>query len=99
MWLNRNRRNILLRRRPDFGPIQVNWRRGMFRVWLLLSAAWLMGWVTYLIIEKLERGFGTRDPLLLPVLLFGPPIALPIFGVTARWVFRQGHEWNRTAIV
>lgn len=22
----------------------VNWRRGFFRVWVLLSAAWVMGW-------------------------------------------------------
>jgi hypothetical protein len=24
-------------------PLPVNWRRGLFRVWLLFSAAWMMG--------------------------------------------------------
>src|SRR5450432_2924568 len=88
MWLNRNRRDLVRRRRPSFGPIQINWRRGMFRVWLLLSVAWLMGWLNYLLISALERGIGRRAFFKVPVLLFGPPIALLIFGVAARWALR-----------
>jgi hypothetical protein len=56
-----------------------------------------MGWLIYLLIDTLERGFGTRDPLVLPVLLFGPPVALLIFGVTARWVFRGFKVGSRSA--
>ena len=36
--------------------MQVNWRRGLLRVWLLLSAAWIMGWAVYLIIYGIRAG-------------------------------------------
>jgi hypothetical protein len=71
------------------GPMLVNWRRGLFRVWLLFSAAWLMGWIIYLIMYGLRGGFRTTgDFLEIPVLLFGPPIALLLFGVATGWAFR-----------
>jgi hypothetical protein len=67
----------------------VNWRRGLFRVWLLLSAAWLMGWIIYLIMFGLHGGFKTTgDFLEVPVLLFGPPVALLLFGIGAGWTLR-----------
>ena len=80
-------------RRP-FGPkteepIPVNWRRGLLRVWILLSAAWIMGWLIHLIMFGLQGGF--KDPgevLSIPVLLLGPPIALLLFGFAAGWAFR-----------
>jgi hypothetical protein len=69
--------------------IQVNWRRGLLRVWLLLSAAWIMGWVVYLIIYRIRAGFqSSGDFLAIPVLLIGPPIALLLFGLIARWAGR-----------
>ena len=69
--------------------LAVNWRRGLFRVWLLFCAAWLMGWIIYLIMQGLQGGFKTTgDFLVIPVLLFGPPIALLIFGLTAGWAVR-----------
>src|SRR5664279_2240680 len=68
----------------------VNWRRGLFRVWLLFSAAWIMGWIIYLILYGLHGGFKTTgDFLVIQVLLFGPPIALLLFGLAARWAFRS----------
>jgi hypothetical protein len=67
----------------------VNWRRGLIRVWLLLSAAWIMGWAVYLILFAIRVGFqNSRDFLAIPVLLFGPPIALLLFGLAAGWAFR-----------
>jgi hypothetical protein len=67
-------------------PLLVNWRRGLFRVWLLFSAAWMMGWIIYLIMYGLHGGFKTTgDFLEVPVLLFGPPIALLLFGLAAGW--------------
>jgi hypothetical protein len=69
--------------------LAVNWRRGLFRVWLLFCAAWLMGWIIYLIMQGLQGGFKTTgDFLVIPVLLFGPPIALLIFGLAAGWAVR-----------
>ena len=68
---------------------QVNWRRGLLRVWLLLSAAWIMGCVVYLIIYGIRAGFqSSGDFLAIPVLLSGPPIALLLFGLVARWAVR-----------
>ena len=69
--------------------VQINWRRGLFRIWLLLSAAWIMGWIVYLILYEIRGGFhGAGDLLAIPVLLIGPPIALLLFGLVAGWAFR-----------
>src|SRR5262245_41095589 len=68
---------------------QVNWRRGLFRVWLLLSAAWIMGWTVYLILNGIKDGVQrSSDLLAIPVLLVGPPIALLLFGIVAGWALR-----------
>jgi hypothetical protein len=70
-------------------PSPVNWRRGLFRVWLLLSAAWIMGWIIYLIMFGLHGGFKTTGDILeIPVVLFGPPVALLLFGFGAGWTLR-----------
>ena len=68
---------------------QLNWRRGLWRVWLLVSAAWTMGWIVYLILYGIQSGFqGTAEYLAIPVLLIGPPVALLLFGFMAGWTFR-----------
>jgi hypothetical protein len=68
---------------------QINWRRGLLRVWLLVSAAWIMGWIVYLILYGIRSGFqGPEEFLSIPVLLFGPPVALLLFGLLAGWAFR-----------
>ena len=68
----------------------INWRRGLFRVWCLISAAWIMSWTINLIMYALEGGFraGAGNLLAVPVLLFGPPVALLIFGLATGWAFR-----------
>jgi hypothetical protein len=67
----------------------INWRRGLFRVWVLVSVAWLMGWIIFLIMVGIQGGLRTTgDFLEIPVLLFGPPIALLLVGVAAGWAFR-----------
>lgn len=69
--------------------IPINWRRGLFRIWLLVSGAWMMSWIIYLIMFGIQGGFKTvSDYLVLPVLLCGPPVALLIFGLATRWAFR-----------
>ena len=73
----------------DNDPRPLNWRRGLLRVWLLISIAWVMGWILYFIMNGIQGGFRTvGDFLEIPVVLFGPPIALLIFGAAARWAFR-----------
>jgi hypothetical protein len=67
----------------------INWRRGLFRVWVLMSVAWLMGWTIFLIMVGIQGGIQTTGDLLeIPVLLFGPPVALLLFGIAAGWAFR-----------
>jgi hypothetical protein len=69
--------------------VQVNWRRGLFRVWLLLSAAWIMGYGVFLILNAMRGGFQSSGDLLSGlVLLIGPPIALLLFGLMAGWALR-----------
>jgi hypothetical protein len=66
----------------------INWRRGLSRVWLLASAAWIMGWIVYLILYGIQGGFRSGELLAMPVLLLGPPVALLLFGLMAGWAFR-----------
>ena len=65
-----------------------NWRRGLFRIWLLLSVGWIMSWTNYLIMYFLQGQSTRNDVLVIPILLLGPPVALLIFGVAARWTLR-----------
>jgi hypothetical protein len=74
---------------PAAEPIVINWRRGLFRVWLLISAGWVMGWTIYLIMYSLQGGYsGNRDFVAIPILLLAPPLALFIFGAATGWAFR-----------
>ncbi|MGO9983195.1 MAG: hypothetical protein ACLPIX_03165 [Rhodomicrobium sp.] len=66
----------------------INWRRGMYRLWLLASAAWIMGWLINFAIEFIRDELTTHDLLVVPVVLFGPPVALLFFGVATRWAFQ-----------
>jgi len=67
----------------------LNWRRGFFRIWLLMSAAWIMAWSIYLLMFAIQVGMKqTGDVLVIPVVLFGPPVALLLFGLAAGWAFR-----------
>ena len=68
---------------------QINLRRGLFRVWLLFSVAWLLGWGVYLAMYGIRVGFkNTGDILELPILLLGPPVALLLFGLMTGWAFK-----------
>ncbi len=66
----------------------VNWRRGMFRLWILVSSAWLMGWAIYFTIKFMSGEFASQNVPVVPVVLFGPPLALLLFGIGARWAIR-----------
>jgi hypothetical protein len=70
-------------------PVLINWRRGLFRIWLLVSAGWVMGWTIYLIMYSLRGGYsGNRDFVAIPILLLAPPLAFLIFGLATGWAFR-----------
>jgi hypothetical protein len=87
MTLHRGGRRSFLE--PQEEPPQIHWRRGLFRVWLLLSAAWIMGWAIYALLHAMSDGFKTLgDFLSIPVVFFGPPVALLLFGLAAAWAFR-----------
>jgi len=87
MTLYRGPRRAFVTRKDEAMP--VNWRRGLFRVWLLLSAAWVMAWIIYLIMYALREGMrSVGDLLVIPVVLIGPPVALLLFGIAAGWAFR-----------
>ena len=73
---------------PQGEAVAVYWRRGLFRIWLVLAAAWIMGWTIYMILDVLGGRFQTSEYLMMPVLFFGPPIAVLILGLGAGWAFR-----------
>jgi hypothetical protein len=79
--------------RSSFTPqvkelVPFNWRRGLFRIWLLLSVGWIMSWTNYLIMYLLQGRSTRNDFLVIPVLLLAPPVALLFFGIVTRWAFR-----------
>ena len=94
MTLYRGPRRAFVTRKDDAMP--VNWRRGLFRVWLLLSAAWIMAWIIYLIMYALREGMrSVGDLLVIPVVLIGRTryngLSCPqllLFGIAAGWAFR-----------
>lgn len=65
----------------------LNWRRGMFRLWVLASSAWIMGWLIYLSIEMVSDTANLRPPAETAMILFGPPLALMVIGIATRWAF------------
>ena len=46
---------------PPPEPMLINWRRGLFCVWLLVSAGWVMGWTIYLIMYGLQDTAATSN--------------------------------------
>jgi hypothetical protein len=76
--------------------VPLNWRRGMYRLWILASAAWAMGWVIFFAIEYTGGELSASQLLVAPIILFGPPLALLLFGIAARWAF-QGFQSDENA--
>jgi hypothetical protein len=67
----------------------VNWQRGLYRVWLLVSIAWILAWTIELILNGIEGNLKTAgDFLEIPVLLLGPPAAIFVLAIAAEWAFR-----------
>ena len=67
----------------------LNMSRGLFRIWLLISAAWMMSWAIYLTMYALDGGYaGNAKYTAIPILLLAPPAALWVFGVATRWAVR-----------
>ena len=84
----------------ESNALQVNWRRGLMRVWVLLSAAWIMGWIVYLTIYGIQSGFqSSGDFLAILVLLISPPIALLLFGLVAGWAFAVQDQENSNSLI
>jgi len=67
---------------------QLNWRRGLYRLWVLASVAWILGWGVYLSIYTIQYGETTNDILKIPVILIGAPAALFAFGHATLWALR-----------
>ena len=93
--------NFYRRIRRPFVPSEqappLNWRRGLFRLWLLVSAAWLMSWSIYFILSAMAQAFRTvGDLLAVPVVFFGPPIALLLCGLATGWAIR-GFRRDKTS--
>jgi hypothetical protein len=55
------------RERKELAP--VNWRLGLFRLSVLISAAWIMGWLIYFVIELIAGNWSNRDLLTVPAVL------------------------------
>ena len=66
----------------------VNWRRGSYRLWILASFAWILGWGVYLSIYAIQFGEGINQLRTLPVLLLAPPSAMLVFGWSCLWALR-----------
>jgi hypothetical protein len=89
-WAGKQREGMVFRRGVQITEsAPLNWRRGLFRFWLLVSAAWIMGWAIYLILSAMAQALTKPEDLLaIPVVFFGPPIALLLCGLAARWAIQ-----------
>lgn len=47
-----------------------------------------MGWLIYFAIELISGESTVGQLVVAPVVLFGPPVALMLFGLATRWAFR-----------
>jgi len=75
--------------RPKAETPPLNWRRGFFRLWILASIAWVLGWSIYVVIAAFRGGWGSSgDFFAVAVILVGPPLALLAFGLAAAWAFK-----------
>ena len=71
----------------------LSMRRGRFRVWLVLSVGWIMGWAIYLVLDGTRGTLSTPgDWINVPILLFAAPVALWIFGSIAIWALHGFNE-------
>src|SRR3974377_1254084 len=41
-------------------PVTLHHRRGLLRVWLLVSIGWILGWAIYLVMDGMQGGLTTR---------------------------------------
>jgi hypothetical protein len=80
----------MFRRRKSIGDsAPLNWRRGLFRLWLLVSVAWILAWGVYSILSAIAHAFMTPEDFLARlVVFFGPPLALLVVGLAARWAIQ-----------
>ena len=84
----------MFRRRESISnSAPINWRRGLFRLWLLASAAWILAWGVYSILSAIAHEFVRPEDLLARVVFFGPPVALLLCGLAGGWAI-QGFRPN-----
>ena len=66
----------------------INLNRGAFRLWALVSLAWIMGYALYCTISNLHDGPWEAAAIKIPVALCGPPAALLVLGVGTKWAIK-----------
>jgi hypothetical protein len=69
------------RERKKLAPI--NRRRGLFRLWILVSGVWIMGWLIYFVIQLMADNWSGRDLLTVPVVL------LSLWALRRNWNFNE----------
>lgn len=70
----------------------MNWRKGLFRTWLWLSVAWVIG--NMAIVGFVDPGYPTRVGFLTAaVFMTGPPAIILLLSIGVFWVTRgfKGH--------
>jgi hypothetical protein len=69
-------------------PRRTNWRRGFFRIWIVISALWSAGVAEVFTYERLvhsARYFPPDDPLYLPLIALAPWL-LTIVVLSIAWI-------------
>ena len=55
----------MINRQVNREAVTLNWRRGLSRLWVLVSGAWIMGWLNFFAIELIGGGWTDRCPVTL----------------------------------
>jgi hypothetical protein len=68
----------------------MNWKRGLFRLWLLLSVLWVafMVYAAYDDYTHRPEQFARNWPKTTVALIVGPPFALFLLGYGLLWIGR-----------
>lgn len=72
----------------------MNMRRGLFRVWLVLSAAWIVI-ATAILVDDFNPATFYLGPYPIPLMLLGPPAILVLAAALTVWIvdgFRSPHH-------
>lgn len=77
-WLLAGKRQMKERESSSIGTRRINWKRGLFRLWLIASALWIVG-------VGGTAALNAADPAIVSLILVAPLVVLAL-GLAIGWI-------------